>query len=103
MLFAARILAILLLTLGFQIHGFVGAVTAASASPCALTVTVDPDGAKGEAVPDKPSPSCKVIGAAGAGQPRPAVEARGAIPPVPAESGNAAVWPGGPEKPPKFG
>lgn len=99
----ARILAILLVTLGFQIHGFVGAVTSANASQCVSISASDKDGEPGQMVPDKPSPSCKVIGASGASQPRADLRSMQSLRPPAEAAAVASIWPRGPEKPPKIG
>ncbi len=99
----ARIVVILILTLGFLLHNFVLRVAAASASECVLVLDQAAGEDSGQAVPDKPSPSCKVIGASLGAQPRSVRPEALILRPVHAEAGHEAVRPGGPEKPPKLG
>lgn len=99
----ARILAILLVTLGFQIHGFVGALSSANASACASITVAESDSERGQMVPDKPTPSCKVIGASSDAISHGSRSSMQSIRPTIGDGGFAAVWPRGPEKPPKAG
>lgn len=98
---AARIVVILVLTLGFPLHNFVLRVVNATPVECVMTAVEASDETSGGAMPDKPSPSCKIIGSG----PLPAsLGLAWAAEPVTFVSvrGDRSSWrPGGPEKPPK--
>jgi hypothetical protein len=98
---AARILTILILTLGFPLHNFVMRV--ATAHPCVVLVEPAAGSENAEALPDTPKPSCKVIGALQAPGPKRHEASGQAFGPTRVNENLSAWWPGGPEKPPKHG